>query len=44
MGANDFQHNKVPRFARKSVNIKISRSAAPKLALVPESRYYCDVK
>ena len=29
--------------ARKSVNTNISLSAAPKLALVPASRYYCDV-
>ena len=27
----------------KSVNISVSMSAAPKLALVPASRYYCDV-
>ena len=30
-------------FARKSVNTNVSLSAAPKLALVPASRYYCDV-
>ena len=28
---------------RKTVNINNSMSAAPKLALVPASRYYCDV-
>ena len=43
MGAHDFKHNKMPLFALKSVNINVSLSAAPKLALVPESRYYCDV-
>ena len=29
--------------ALKSVNINVSRSAAPKVALVPTSRYKCDV-
>ena len=29
---------------KKPVNINISRSGAPKLALVPASRYNCDVK
>ena len=43
MGAQDFKLNKVPLFSRKTVNINVSRSAAPKLALVPASRYYCDV-
>ena len=43
MGANDFKRNKVSLFALKSVNINVSLSAAPKLALVPASRYYCDV-
>ena len=43
MAAHDFKLNKVPRFARKSVNTNISLSAAQKLALVPASRYYCDV-
>ena len=42
MEAYDFKHNKVPLFARKQGNINTSRSAAPKLALVPASRYYCD--
>ena len=42
MGAEDFKRNKVPHFARKSViiNVLLSLSA---LALVPASRYYCDV-
>ena len=40
MGAHDFKLIKVPLF---SVNINVSLSAAPKLALVPASRYYCDV-
>ena len=43
MGVHDFKHNKVPLFAKKPGNINASRSAAPKLALVPASRYYCDV-
>ena len=43
MGAHDFKHIKEPLFSRKSVNINVSLSAAPKLALVPASRYYCDV-
>ena len=43
MGTNDFKYNKVPFFARKPGNINTSMSAAPKLALVPASRYYCDV-
>ena len=43
MGAHDFKLNKVPLFARKSVNINVPLSAAPKLVLVPASRYYCDV-
>ena len=42
-GAHDFKLNKVPLFARKSVNINVSLFAAPKLALVPASRYYCNV-
>ena len=42
MGAHDFKLLKVPLFC-KSVNINVSVSAAPKLALVPASRYYCDV-
>ena len=44
MRAHDFKHNKVPFSALKSVNINVSRSAAPKLALVPASRYNCNVK
>ena len=43
MGTHDFKYKNVPLFARKSRDIKISMSAAPKLALVPASRYYCDV-
>ena len=31
-------------FAQKPVNINISRSGVPKLALVPASRYNCVVK
>ena len=44
MGAHDFKLYNVPFFPRKSVNIIVSRCAAPKLALVPASRYNCDVK
>ena len=36
--------NKGLRFARKPVNFNVSRSAAPKLALVPACHYNCDVK
>ena len=43
MGAYDFKYNKVPLFARKIENINTSMSAALKLALVPASRYYCDL-
>ena len=43
MGANDFNYNKVPLFARKTGNINTSMSAAQKLALVQASRNYCDV-
>ena len=41
--AHDFEYNKLPLFARKTGNINTSMSAAPKLALVPASRYYCDL-
>ena len=43
MGTHDFKYNIVPLFARKPGNINTSMSAAPKRALVPASRYYCDV-
>ena len=43
MGAHDFKLIKGPLFSRKSVNINVSLSAAPKQALMPASRYYCDV-
>ena len=43
MGVHDFKLIKVPLFSRKSVNINVSLSAVPKLALMPASRYYCDV-
>ena len=43
MGAHDFKYNKVPLFGRKTLKINTSISADPKLALVPASRYYCDV-
>ena len=43
MGTNDFKYNKIHFFAQKPENINTSMSSAPKLALVPASRYYCDV-
>ena len=43
METNDFNFYKVSLFSRKSVNINVSLSAAQNLALVPASRYYCDV-
>ena len=43
MGAHDFENNKVPLFGPKSGKINTSMSAAPKVALVPASRYYCVV-
>ena len=43
MGTHDIKYNNVPVFARKQRDINISMSAAPKLALVPASRYYRDV-
>ena len=43
MGAHDLKYNKVPLFARKTWNINTSMSAAPELALVQASSYYCDV-
>ena len=44
MGAHDFKLKKVPFPTLKKVNINVSRSAAPKLALVPASCYMCDEK
>ena len=43
MGTHDFKYNNVPLLAQKPGNINTSMSAATKLALVPASRYYCDV-
>ena len=43
MGTHDFKYNKVPIFGRKTGIINTSMFAAPKLALVPASHYYCDV-
>ena len=43
MGTHDFKYNNVPLFARKPGNINTSMSAAPKLALMPASRYYCNL-
>ena len=42
MGTRDSKYNNVPLFGQKTGNINTSMSAAPKLALVPASRYYCD--
>ena len=44
MGTHVLKLNKVPVFARKPVNINVSGSASPKLALVPASRSKCYVK
>ena len=41
MGVHYFILNKMPLFARKSVNTNVSLSAAQKLALVPVSRQNC---
>ena len=43
IGSQDFKYNKMPLFAGKPGNISTTMSADPKLALVPASRYYCDV-
>ena len=43
MGAYDFKLKKVHPFAQRPVNINVLRSAAPKLALVPASRYNCHI-
>ena len=43
MGVHDFEYNKVHLFGRKTEKINTSMSAAPKLALLPAIRYYCDV-
>ena len=44
MGAHDFIPTNVPFSALKLVNINVSLSAVPKLALVPANRYDCDIK
>ena len=43
METHDFKHNNVPLFAQKPGNINTYMFSAPKVALVPASRYYCDV-
>ena len=43
MEAHDLKLNKVPLLALKLVNVNLSMSPAPKLALVPASRFYCHV-
>ena len=44
MEAHDIKYNIVPLFARKPVKFNVSRSAAPKLALVPASCNSCNIK
>ena len=44
MGSLILKLNKGLIFAQKLTNINVSRSADPNLALVPASRYNCDVK
>ena len=44
IGAHDFKLNNVPFSALKSVNINVSRFAAPKLALVTAKRYDCNIE
>ena len=41
MGAHDFENNKVLHFGPKTGKINTPMSAAPKLALVQSSHYYC---
>ena len=44
MGVHRLKLNNRLLFANKKLaNINVSRSAAPKLALLPSSRYKCDV-
>ena len=43
MGVRDFKYNKVSFSAPKTGNINTLMFAAPKIALVPVSRYFCDV-
>ena len=43
MGTHDFKYNKMPFLLEKTGNINTSMFTAPKLALVPASRYYSDV-
>ena len=44
MEAHDFKLKTIHLFAQGLVNINVLRSAAPKLALVPASRYKCDTE
>ena len=44
MGAHDFKLKNVFFPTLRKVNINVSRSAAPELALVPASHYNCNVK
>ena len=44
MGAHDVKLYNVPLFARKPMMFNVSRSAAPKLALVPAICYNYDIE
>ena len=44
MGTHVLKLNKGLVFAKKRANINVLRSAAPKLAFVPETLYKSDVK
>ena len=44
MGVHVLKLNKGFPFARKPLNINVSRSASSKLALVTSSHYNCDIK
>ena len=43
-GAHVFKLHKGLLFAKNPVNINVSRSAVPKLGLVPANNYDCDIK
>ena len=44
MGFHVLKFNKLLLLASNEVNINVSRSSSLKLALIPASRYNCDVK
>ena len=43
MGVHDFKLNKVPLFFSKNSEYQCFALCCPTLAVVPASRYYCDV-